>query len=274
VAKGGRATIADRQPRITSVQAARFDKPGVEFTIGGENLSGATAVKFGTKPAAGFSVNGTGTEIKATRPPGPSGPSEITVVTSAGTAPPVSVFVPPDWTQRAIFLVQLLYIFLLVGGLIAYTTWTGFRLGLPDPLSIVPLGVPWSGALGAVTLSMSGLVSHREDWDRAYIYWHLSRPVIGAVLGTFAYLIVAAGVLASGGTPSATTAGAQSVPLASTGPHVNNLFYIVTAFVVGYRESTFRSLLQRVVDALLGPGSGETPATPANGSGNSATTTQ
>lgn len=162
------------------------------------------------------------------------------------------------------FLLQLAYLALLIGGLIAYVTWTGFRNGLPDPLAIVPLAVPWSGALGAVTLSLSGLVYHQTDWDRSYLFWHVSRPIIGAILGAIAYLIVAAGVLASGGSPTNSSSAVSAGNLTATsGFHVTNLFYYVLAFLVGYREATFRTLLQRFSDVLLGPGKADDPTTSA-----------
>src|ERR1700676_3075082 len=235
-------------PVIESIEANDWSKPDARVTIRGSHLTGASAITFNGRPAIGIHVNEAGTEVRASRPPGLSGDTAVVLTTPSGASAPYHVWFMPDASQRVIFIVQLVYVGLLVGGLIAYVTWTGFRGGLPHPLTVVPLGVAWSGALGAVTLSISGLVFHRDNWDRSYIYWHLSRPVIGAVMGSFAYLIIAAGVLASGGNPGTTPA------TASAGFHVNNLFYFVAAFLVGYREDTFRTLLQRVSDVLLGPG--------------------
>jgi IPT/TIG domain len=241
-------------PLIESIEAASWKSPNAQLKIGGTNLGGATTVTFNGRPSVGFSVNPGGTLITATRPPGPTGSTAIAVTTAGGASDPYHVWFLPDGTQFAIFLTQLGYLALLIGGLIAYVTWTGFRNGLPDPLSIVPLGVPWAGAVGAVTLSVSGLVYHRDDWDRSYLYWHLSRPIIGAIVGTFAYLVVASGVLASGGSPTATSASSAGNLTGTAGFHVNNLFYFVLAFLVGYREATFRTLLQRFSDVLFGPG--------------------
>jgi hypothetical protein len=238
-------------PVVQSVGSDDWRRSDAKVEIRGKNLGDTTAVTFNRRASVGLAVSEDGTEIRANRPPGPVGKTEIVITTPGGNSPAYEVWFLPDGTQRAIFITQLLYSGLLIGGLIAYVTWTHFRNYLPDPISIVPLGVPWSGALGAVTLSISGLVYHRTDWDRSYIYWHLSRPIIGAVMGGFAYLVVAAGVLASGGSPSSSSTG---VVTATPSFHVTNLFYFVLAFLVGYREETFRDLLQKFADVLFGPG--------------------
>lgn len=40
----------------------------------------------------------------------------------------------------------------------------------------------------------------------------------------------------------------------------NNLLFYLVAFLVGYREETFRELIKRLVDVILSPGNGGTPA--------------
>jgi len=47
--------------------------------------------------------------------------------------------------------------------------------------------------------------------------------------------------------------GRTGAPQATTSAR-DNLPYLVVAFVVGFREETFRTLLKRTVDVLLGPG--------------------
>ena len=244
-------------PVIAGVTATQWDRPNSDVTLHGAHLEGAVAVTFDGRPGIGFTVNDTGTELQTRRPPGPAGSTSVVVSTPGGTSESYEVWFLPDWTQRVMFVIQLLYVALLIGGLIAYVTWSGFRQVLPDPLTVVPVGVAWSGALGAVALSISGLVYHHSDWDPSFIYWHLSRPIIGAVMGSFAYLIVAAGVLASGGTPSASSSGNLT---GTAGFHVTNVFYFVVAFLVGYREDTFRTLLQRFADVLIGPGETHPPS--------------
>lgn len=250
-------------PVLESVVADSWERPKTRVTIRGANLAGTTSVTFNGTASLGFTVDAGGVSITATRPPGPAGTTPVVVTTGGGASAPYLVRFLPDKTQLAIFITQIAYMLLLIGGLIAYVDWTDFRNGLPDPLTIVPLGVPWAGAMGAVTLSLSGLVYHRNDWDRSFIYWHLSRPILGMVVGTFAYLVVATGVLASGGTTSGAASNGTGNVTGTAGFHVTNIFYYVLAFLVGYREATFRNLLQRFSDVLFGPGStGETPATP------------
>ncbi len=123
-----------------------------------------------------------------------------------------------------------------------------FELGLlafvPDSFGPVPVGVPWFGAVGAVLISLTGVFEHEHDWDPNYWPWHVARPFIGASLGVVSMLIFKAGILAVGSTPNS----GQSIP--------TNLLYYVIAFVVGYREETFRELIKRVTDVILTPGGG------------------
>jgi hypothetical protein len=39
-------------------------------------------------------------------------------------------------------------------------------------------------------------------------------------------------------------------------PRPTNLLYYLVAFLVGYREETFRELIKRLVDIILSPGNG------------------
>jgi hypothetical protein len=103
----------------------------------------------------------------------------------------------------------------------------------------VPVEVLWWGALGAVTVSLAATTKFRDDWDRTLNAWHLARPVLGAVLGAVSYLIFVVVIASAGATRSSASAG-----------HLT--FYLV-AFLVGYREETFRQLINRATDALLGP---------------------
>jgi hypothetical protein len=151
-------------------------------------------------------------------------------------------------TRVTIFIVQIIWLALL--GVLAVVFFSKRSLiPLPDSFGSVPLAVVWFGALGAVLISLTGIVEHAHDWDPSYALWHLSRPLVGASLAVVAVLILQAGVLAIGSTPDAS---------ATPGP--KNLLYYLVAFLVGYREETFRELIKRLVDLILAPaGAGAGP---------------
>jgi hypothetical protein len=139
-----------------------------------------------------------------------------------------------------------------------------FRLGsLPDPIGgMVPLVVPWAGALGGLGISFVGLVRHVGDWGpriekdkRAADHpgfaqrmdwnaWHVTRPFVGAIFGSVAALAV---VFIFGSVGATAEGGLDLSPLGRA-----TLF--VVAFVVGYRDRTFRELADRVIDTVFGPG--------------------
>jgi hypothetical protein len=112
-------------------------------------------------------------------------------------------------------------------------------------LSVIPYWVPWAGALGGVSISLVGVARYAGDhWDaERYAYWHLARPFLGGIFGTFAVLIVVL-VLKT------VTTFDTKVPYTPQGVAVLCVF----AFVVGFREETFRDLVLKVVDVILSPG--------------------
>jgi len=149
-------------------------------------------------------------------------------------------------SRAAIFWLQVLYLLILAVPASLFVLRPGM---VQLTLGPIPTGVPWFGALGAVMISLWGLTEHRADWDPSWKYWHWSRPFVGASFAVVSVLIFKAGILAVGSTPS------QSQGVAP------NLLYYVIAFVVGYREETFRDLLKKVADVILGPGSTSTAPT-------------
>jgi hypothetical protein len=150
---------------------------------------------------------------------------------------------PIAFLGLAIFYVAVLIVLLI--GRQAHFLWID-RIRSPIG-GIVPVAVPWFGALGAVTISIYGIVGNYSNWQSKWNLWHVARPVVGAILGTVAFLIFVGVIQASGNTPTVTTA-------ASGSNAVKVIVYLLVAFVVGYREETFRTLIQRVVDILLSPG--------------------
>ena len=146
-------------------------------------------------------------------------------------------------SRSAIFWLQVIYLIILA---VPAALFIVRPESIPTAIGPVPTGVPWFGALGAIMISLWGLTEHRTDWDYGWKYWHWSRPFVGASLAVVTVLILKAGILAVGSTPS----DPNSAP-------PNLLFYVI-AFVIGYREETFRDLMKKVGDAILGPGSTST----------------
>jgi hypothetical protein len=129
-------------------------------------------------------------------------------------------------TAYAIVLLAAATLYLMHHWLVAW---------LPDPLGPIPLAVPWFGALGGVTISLRGLHLHGAAWDSSFTFRHLSRPISGAIVGTIAYLVFVVVISATGTQPRLTS----------------TLAYDLVAFIVGYREDTFRDLVARATDVLL-----------------------
>jgi hypothetical protein len=116
---------------------------------------------------------------------------------------------------------------------------------------VLPLWVPWAGALGGSFVSLVGVTSHTRNWRSSLAYWHLARPVLGAFSGTIGVLIVV--LVVKSVTPSTTgTTALYDKPGIAT--------LTVIAFVIGFREATFRALIERVVDVILAPGETATAA--------------
>jgi|SRR5437660_1033529 len=139
--------------------------------------------------------------------------------------------------RKKTFVVSLIYLLIiLILGLIFFVR-RDLLLFIPAAFGPIPVGVPWFGALGAVLISLTGVFDHKRDWDNELWPWHLSRPLIGITVGVVSVLILQAGVLSIGASHA-----------------TSNLLYYLIAFLVGYREETFRELIKRLVDVVLSPG--------------------
>jgi hypothetical protein len=147
------------------------------------------------------------------------------------------------------FCLGIAYTVLLLLGAIAYNiSYTGTQPYLIA--GILPIAVPWFGALGAVTISLEGVFTWSESrWNPDYNYWHCGRPVFGAVLGAISFYLFVLIIMSAGTTP-------KFLDPTSTGavPLKDFIIYYVVAFLVGYREETFRELIRRVTDLILKPG--------------------
>ena len=114
------------------------------------------------------------------------------------------------------------------------------------------------GAVGGVTIVIWGLIKHTIDldFDTHYLAWYLFKPVLGAIMGLIAVLIILGGFLAVQGT---------SVPQGSQLP-----LYIV-AFLAGFSERFSIRIIDRVMTAIFGgeptpPTGPSSPRTPPAGS--------
>jgi hypothetical protein len=106
------------------------------------------------------------------------------------------------------------------------------------------------GALGGVTVVVFGLIKHTVDldFDTRYFAWYLFKPILGALMGLVAILVVLAGLVAIEGP-------------ASTKGHSPALLYVL-AFVAGFSERFSLRLLDKATTALLGGESTPTAALP------------
>lgn len=135
--------------------------------------------------------------------------------------------------------VESTYLLALAAVFIAYHVSGTVRNALPASAGGLPIGVPWFGAVGGTLISLTGIFKHANDWNSDYELWHYARPLIGAFLGSIGALMFS--VIVS-------TAAVKA-------QQTNGAVYAVVAFLLGYREATFRALIQRATDLLLSPSS-------------------
>jgi len=155
-----------------------------------------------------------------------------------------------EWQPRTFFWLNLSYLGILAALLVGRGAHGLYIDRIEDPIGgLVPVAVPWFGALGAVLISLYGVFGNNDNtqWNRNLNYWHAARPVVGSLLAVIAFLVFVGLINAAGSDPR----------LEATAGH-ENVAYLVLAFLVGFREETFRTLLQRASDILLGPGTPNT----------------
>jgi hypothetical protein len=140
--------------------------------------------------------------------------------------------------RETIFIVEIVYLLLLAVIFFVYEISSGVRSALPSSLGALPLGVPWFGAVGGTLISLTGVFKHADSWDPRLELWHWGRPLVGAFVGSIGALMFLVIVDSAAAQPKNTNAAV----------------FDVVAFLVGYREETFRSLIKRATDLLLSPG--------------------
>lgn len=151
---------------------------------------------------------------------------------------------PSQWQPGTVYTYDVVWIALLIAILIGYSVqpaWSWLPHWTFAFQNVMPLWIPWAGALGGVTISLVGVATHTHDWKALeYAYWHLARPFLGAVCGSVAVLIVVLVLRSVDPNANGQAGTPASVAILS-----------VIAFVIGYREETFRTLVKRVVDVIL-----------------------
>lgn len=133
------------------------------------------------------------------------------------------------------------YLALLMLLALLHFHWSWAQRLVGNALGAVPLAVPWWGALGGITFSLTGVFKHASSWDRSYGAWHVARPVMAAIMGSVGYLISIVAIRSTGAS-------------LATAAHTGDAAFALVAFLVDYREAVFRELLRKAVDILLAPG--------------------
>jgi len=99
----------------------------------------------------------------------------------------------------------------------------------------------WIGAAGGVTIAYWGLVKHniQLDFDRHYELWYWFKPLLGAIFGLVAVLILRAGI--------------SSLQFSTKEDASRNILLLyVVAYIAGFSERFFLQLFDRVVTAIFG----------------------
>lgn len=146
---------------------------------------------------------------------------------------------------RHLFPVAVGYLVILLAAFVLYFVLPWYRAHVPGTLGPIPSGVVWFGATGAEMASLYGIFVHNSGWNSSYNYWHLCRPLFGAVsgsVGALFYLVL----LHLGGT--------------SVGK-VDALTFYAVAFVLGFADKAFMQLLQTVTTVIVKPGNQATRST-------------
>ncbi|MFF4457813.1 IPT/TIG domain-containing protein [Streptomyces goshikiensis] len=157
---------------------------GTLVTITGTNLSGTTAVKFGTKPAASF-TNVSPTQVTAVSPSG-TGTVGLTVTTPGGTSNPIPFFYVGAPFKSSLAPTS--------GPLVGGNTVTVNGVGLSTATSVSFGGVPATPTVisdtqltvavpaGAVAGSVGVSVTTAGGTNNGFSYTYVDVPTVATVL--------------------------------------------------------------------------------------------
>lgn len=149
---------------------------------------------------------------------------------------------PPNKMPARVFFIEMSYLIILIALLIIYIADDSIRDVVPA-LGPLPMQIVWFGAIGAVLAGISGIYFHNQNWNHSYDYWHYSRPFVGAVVGGIGCLLFYVSILL-GSTKSI---------------EPNAVTFDAAAFILGYADDAFRSLIAKLTQLLFAPGNGEPP---------------
>jgi hypothetical protein len=190
-------------------------------------------------------------EPRREQPPGqpveqPVGKPTPTQATHTPSPPTDSHLDEPGHVPPSIVAASLLWLAVLVASFVCYERIDGFADFVAFRLGKLPFEAIWFGAVGGWLISAQGIFEFNREWLHSYDYWHYLRPAVGAIIGTLGCLVFI--VL----NEAATKGPAKP----------NAVFYDVIALAVGYREESFRKLLQKVFDSIILPGKSEPDKSP------------
>jgi hypothetical protein len=86
----------------------------------------------------------------------------------------------PDY----IYAVSVAWVIVLVAAFVLFERWDGFADAVQFKVGQLPFEAIWFGALGGLLISLQGIFDHNRKWRNSYDYWHIMRPVLGAIMGT------------------------------------------------------------------------------------------
>jgi hypothetical protein len=142
---------------------------------------------------------------------------------------------------HSVLAVAVVWMAVLVACFFLYERDAAFAQFVEFKLGRLPFEAIWFGAVGGFLVSAQGIFMHNREWRRSYDYWHYVRPLLGALVGTLGCLIFL--VLNEAATKQSATA--------------NPVFYDVIALAIGYRERSFRTLIEKLSDTIILPGKDE-----------------
>jgi hypothetical protein len=142
---------------------------------------------------------------------------------------------------HSVLVVAVVWAAVLVACFFLYERDAAFAHFVKFKLGRLPFEAIWFGAVGGFLISAQGIFMHNREWRHSYDYWHYARPLLGALIGTLGCLIFL--VLNEAATKEAVTA--------------NPVFYDVIALAIGYREESFRTLIEKLFDTIILPGKKE-----------------